>query len=51
MTAVRFGLINVAARLVSHAGATILRVCERHPAFQLPRDARLAILALAHAPP
>lgn len=51
MKAVRFGLINVAARLVNHAGATILRVCERHPAFQLLRDARLSILALAHAPP
>lgn len=48
---VRFALINIAARLVSHAGAGILRVCERRPAFQLLRDARLTILALACAPP
>jgi hypothetical protein len=27
-----------------------MRVCERHPAFLLIRDARLRILALAQAP-
>ena len=50
MKALRFGFINVAARFVSHAGSTIMRVCERHPAFLLIRDARLRILALAQAP-
>jgi len=50
MKAVRFGLINVAARLVRHAGATVMRVCARHPAFQLLLDARLRILALAQTP-
>ncbi len=51
MKALRFGFINVAARLVHHARTTVLRVCSRHPAFALLCDARQAITALAQAPP
>jgi hypothetical protein len=50
MKAVRFGFINVAARLVRHAGAIIVRVCERHPAFTLLQEARVAIFAQSLAP-
>ncbi len=49
--AIRFGFINVAARLVRHARETIVRVSRHHPAFALLRKARGNILALAQAPP
>jgi hypothetical protein len=50
MKALPFGFISVAARFARHAGSTIVRACERHPAFLLIRDARLRILALAQVP-
>lgn len=51
MKAVRFGFINVAARLIDHAGRTILRIGRRHPAFELIREARRRIVQLAQPPP
>ncbi|MHC4838037.1 MAG: transposase [Planctomycetota bacterium] len=51
MKAVRFGFINIAARLVRHARQTVLRICRRSPAYTLLRDARETVLALAQAPP
>lgn len=49
MKAIRLAFIDVAGRLVNHAGRTVVRICERHPGFQLIREARLRVMA--QAPP
>ena len=49
MKAIRLAFIEVAGRLVNHAGRTVVRICERHPGFQLIREARLRVMA--QAPP
>jgi hypothetical protein len=48
--ALRFGFINLAARLVAHARTVVLRVSSRHPGFGLLVRARARIVALAQAP-
>ena len=49
LKAIRFALIRLPGRVLSHARRLAIRLCTGHPA--LPLDARRAILALAHAPP
>ena len=51
LKAVRFGLINLAGRVVYHAGRLIIRLAHGHPSYGLVVRARWRIEALSHGPP
>jgi hypothetical protein len=51
LKAVRFGLINLPGRLVTHARNLFLRLTQGHPALGLLTESRGAILALARGSP
>ncbi len=51
LKALRFGLINLAGRVVRHARTLIIRLGRGHPSYALLVRARRRILALAHGPP
>lgn len=50
LKAVRFGLINLPGRLVTHARTLFLRLSHAHPALPLLINTRRRLLALAQAP-
>ena len=50
LKAVRFGLINLAGRVVYHARRLIIRVAPGHPSYDLLLSARRRTLGLAHRP-
>lgn len=50
MKAIRFGLINLPARVVEHARQLQVRLSQDHPALELLLAARRRILALAQGP-
>ena len=51
LKAVRFGIINLAGRVVRHARKLIIRLARGHPSYDLLVSARQRIAALANAPP
>ena len=51
LKAIRFHLLAVPGRLVSHARQWLLRLASGHPAYGLLAAARQRVLALAHGPP
>ena len=51
LKAVRFGIINLAGRVVRHARRLIIRLARGHPSYDLLVGARQRIDALANAPP
>ncbi len=51
LKAVRFGVINLAGRVVRHARGLTIRLGRGHPSYELLVSARRRILALANAPP
>ena len=50
LKAIRFGFINIAGRVIKHAGQLFMRLSGSHPAANLLITARQRILALAQAP-
>ncbi len=51
LKAVRFGVINIAGRVVRHARTLVIRLAQGHPSYELLVTARRRILAMAHGPP
>ena len=51
LKAIRFTLIHVPGRVISHARGLLIRLSGSHPSFQTLLDARRTIVALAQAPP
>ena len=51
LKAVRFGVINLAGRVVRHARGLTIRLGRGHPSYELLVSALRRILALANAPP
>ena len=51
LKAVRFGIINLAGRVVRNARKLIIRLARGHPSYDLLVSARQRIAALANAPP
>ena len=51
LKAVRFGVINLAGRVVRHARGLTIRLGRGHPSYELLVSARRRILALANTPP
>ena len=51
LKAVRFGVINLAGRVVRHARGLTIRLGRGHPSYELLVSARRRIAALANAPP
>lgn len=51
LKAVRFGLISLPGRLVTHARNLFLRLSQRHPAIGLLTESRRTIMALARGSP
>jgi hypothetical protein len=49
LKAVRFGFINVAGRVVSHARQLIIRLSKSHPAYELIMEVRRCLRALWNA--
>ena len=50
LKAIRFGFINIAGRVIKHAGQLFMRLSGGHPSADLLITARHRILALAQAP-
>jgi len=50
LKALRFGLINVPARVLTHARTFLVRLCQGHPAYELFLAARRRIFELFPAP-
>ena len=48
LKAIRFGLINIAGRVVTHAHRLIIRLSQSHPAYRLLVEVRRRIHALSH---
>ena len=51
LKAVRFGIINLAGRVIRHARRLIIRLARGHPSYDLLISAHQRIVALANAPP
>lgn len=51
LKAVRFGIINLAGRVVRHARRLIIRLARGHPSYDLLVSARQRIATLANTPP
>ena len=49
--ALRYGLIGIAARIISHARQLIIKISSRHPIFEVLLMARQRILEMAQPPP